>query len=43
MIVHRDDGNAHTFTGDDVVTSDDAGFAVEGFEAQVSAFFEDID
>jgi Uma2 family endonuclease len=43
LVVHRDDGNSHTFTGDDIVTSDDAGFAVQGFEAAVSAFFEDID
>ncbi len=43
LTVHREDGNAHTFTGDDVVTSDEAGFAVEGFEAAVSAFFEDVD
>jgi Uma2 family endonuclease len=43
LIVHRDDGNSHTYTDDDVVTSDDAGFEAKGFEARVSAFFEDID
>lgn len=43
VTVHRADGDAHTFTGDDVLTSEDAGFAVDGFEAPASAFFADID
>lgn len=43
LTVHRDDGNARTLTGADVLTSDDASFAMGGFEAPVSAFFEDID
>lgn len=43
VTVHRDDRNSHNFTGDDVLTSDDAGFAVEGFEAPASVFFADID
>ena len=43
LTVHRADGNSHTFAGDEIVASGDAGFAVDGFEAPVSAFFEDID
>jgi Uma2 family endonuclease len=43
LTVHRDDGNAHTYTGNDVITSDDAGFSVDGFEARVSDFFAELD
>ncbi len=40
VTVHRDDGTARMFVGDELLTSDDAAFAVEGFSAPASAFFD---
>jgi Uma2 family endonuclease len=39
ITVHRPGGDAHTFGIDDTVASDDAGFAVEGFELPLSEAF----
>ena len=37
--VHRPGGDAHTYGGDDVLRSDDAGFPVEGFELPLTVIF----
>jgi Uma2 family endonuclease len=39
VTVHRLDGTAKTFRPGDVLTSDEAGFEVEGFELGVTALF----
>jgi Uma2 family endonuclease len=40
VTVHRPGGDAHTFSKGDAVTSDDAGFAVEGFTLPLAMLFE---
>jgi Uma2 family endonuclease len=40
VTVHRPGGRADTYSGDDVLTSDEAGLAVEGFTLRVAAIFE---
>lgn len=39
VTVHRPGGDSHTFSEDDSLTSDDAAFAVDGFELKVSEIF----
>lgn len=39
VTVHRPGGDAHTYGGDDVLTSADAGFPVEGLELPLSVIF----
>jgi Uma2 family endonuclease len=39
VTVHRPDGNAHTYSLDDVLTSDDAGLAVDGFQLSLRQIF----
>lgn len=41
VTVHRPGGDNHTFRGADALTSDDAGFAVEGFSMTVLDIFDD--
>jgi Uma2 family endonuclease len=41
VTVHRLDGTAKTFRPGDVLTSDDAGFDVEGFELSVAELFDE--
>jgi Uma2 family endonuclease len=41
VTVHYPDGVARTLGADSVLSSDDAGFAAEGFELQVGTLFED--
>jgi hypothetical protein len=38
--VHRLSGDSHRYTANDTLTSDDAGFPVEGFELPVAKIFE---
>ena len=40
VTVHRPGGRADTYAGDDLLTSDDAGLAVDGFTLSVAAIFE---
>ena len=40
VTVHRPNGDAHTYSATDTLTSDDAGFPVEGFELRVASIFE---
>lgn len=39
VTVHRPGGDSHTFGQDGTLTSDDAGFPVEGFELRVAEIF----
>lgn len=39
VTVHRPNGDAHTFSAGDTLTSDDAGFAVPGFSVTVAELF----
>ena len=39
VTVHRPGGDAHTYGDDDVLTSDDAGFPVEGFDLPLGVIF----
>jgi Uma2 family endonuclease len=39
VTVHRPDGNSHTYALEDHLNSDDAGFAVEGFELPLQVIF----
>ena len=39
VTVHRPGGDSHTFADDDVLTSDDAGFPVQGFELPLGVIF----
>ncbi|MGE3077066.1 MAG: Uma2 family endonuclease [Dehalococcoidia bacterium] len=41
ITVHRPGGDAHTYTRRDTLTSDDAAFAVNGFELNLEQFFAD--
>ena len=40
VTVHRRNGDSHRFTADDTLSSDDAGFPVEGFHLPVRRVFE---
>ena len=40
VTVHRPNGDAHTYSAADTLTSEDAGFPVEGFELRVASIFE---
>lgn len=39
ITVHRPGGDAHTYTNGDILTSDDAGFATEGFALDLPGLF----
>ena len=41
VTVHRAGGDAHTYSDDDVLSSDDAGFNVPGFALPLADIFED--
>jgi Uma2 family endonuclease len=41
VTVHHPDGTARTLTGDGSLSSDDAGFAIEGFSLPLSDIFAD--
>ena len=40
VTVHRPNGDAHTYSAADTLTSEDAGFPVAGFELRVGTIFE---
>src|SRR5688500_6851267 len=40
VTVHRPNGDSHTYSPADTLTSEDAGFPVDGFELRVASIFE---
>ncbi len=41
VTVHRTGGDSHTYTGTDALTSEEAGFAVEGFRLELAQLFQE--